>query len=523
MKKNYPITGMEFDYPSETVIISDTDLKGIITHANDDFTTISGYQLDELIHKNHNLVRHPDMPALGFEDLWSTLKRGESWMGIVKNRCKNGDHYWVDAFVSPIYTNGKCTGYQSVRVKPARHLIDRAWGLYQAVNQGKVPNITSWRHSSFGKYLIGNTLFVLFATILMATLGNMAPMPLIITTLLLLSAGTALAYQQSRRLVAMSRSMNRIVNNKIMQYVYTGTLDEVGHAELAVTFLEAKLRTIVGRIDDASIAVANAAAKTESAAQRTGSGVRRQEHDIDQVATAMEQVTATANSVANNANAASQAAEQASSLANNGKGIVQNAVGAIVKLANEVEKASAVISELQGNSERIGSVVDAIRGIAEQTNLLALNAAIEAARAGEQGRGFAVVADEVRTLATRTQESTVEIQKMIEQLRDASRRAVEVMIEGRKQADASVAESTRAGDALENIVQAVAMITTENHEIAHAAEQQNHVSQNTSNNLLRIAEVVHETASQADLAAQASIELTQLAREMQSLVHQFKG
>lgn len=522
MKKNLPVTGRESNFSQDTVIISDTDLKGIITHTNHDFEKISGYSLDELIDKNHNIVRHPDMPPLGFSDLWATLKRGEPWMGIVKNRCKNGDHYWVDAYVSPIFSHGKCTGYQSVRVRPQRERVDRANALYTAVNANKTPNITAWWHSSFGKYLLGNSLFAITAIALMAIFGNTGLGQLALVSSILLALGTWLAYMQSRRLVTLSKSMERVVNNKIMQFVYTGNLDEVGHAELAVTFLEAKLRTIVGRINDASVELADAASKTEAASKQTGEGVRQHEQEIDRVAIAMERVAETSNNVAINAEQASHAAEQANQMAFTGKEIVQNSVISIGKLAAEVEKASAVISELQGSSEHIGSVVDSIRGIAEQTNLLALNAAIEAARAGEQGRGFAVVADEVRTLATRTQEATIEIQKMIEKLRDASRRAVSVMAEGRKQAENSVTESSRAGEALEDIVRSVSMITSENHEISTAAQHQTEVSVTTSKSLLRISEVAHNTAMQADLAAQASVELAKLAHDMQSLVHQFK-
>lgn len=522
MKKNFPVTGKENNYPSSTVIISDTDLKGIITHANEDFTKVSGFGIDELMQKNHNIVRHPDMPPLGFADLWATLKQGKPWMGIVKNRCKNGDHYWVDAYVSPTYVNGQVTGYKSVRVKPARELVDRANALYEAVNANKVPNITGWWHSSFGKYLIGNSLFSFTAIGLMAALGEMSIIALCGSGALLLAMAAGLAYQQSRRLVAMSRIMAGIVDNKIMQFVYTGTLDEVGHAHLAVTFLQAKLRTIVGRIEEAAVAVADAATRTEVTSSQTGNGIRRQEQEIDTVTTAMTEVAATSQEVASNAHAASEAAHRASDVANNGKAVVRSAIQSIEKLATAVEKTATVMTELQGASQHIGTVVDAIRGIAEQTNLLALNAAIEAARAGEQGRGFAVVADEVRTLATRTQESTVQIQKMIEQLSKTADRAVDVMADGRQQADNSVNASNRAGLALEEIVEAVQDITNKNHEIAHTANEQYKVTEATQHNLVKITDVVHITANNADQAAQSSVELALLARDLQSLVHQFQ-
>lgn len=523
MKINYPITGREMRYSERAVIISETDTKGCITYVNDDFVTISGFTREELIGKNHNIVRHPDMPALGFEDLWTTLKQGKPWMGIVKNRAKNGDHYWVDAYVSPLYTDGKHTGYQSVRVNPARHLVERAEALYQQVNVGKTPTLSAWYHTCFGKFAIANTILMALPVFYFGLVANVPDLALWLEVPVAFMIALGMAYFQSRRVKSLAASVSDIVDNQLMQYIYTGTRDDAGRAEMAVMIQQAKLRTIIGRIDEASLRLASTAEQTEAAALQTGEGTKREAYEINHVATAMTEMAAASQEVAVSAETAASAAQNADQRAVMGRTIVMNAIDSISTLANEVQRAAAVISELKGASEQIGSVVDAIRGIAEQTNLLALNAAIEAARAGEQGRGFAVVADEVRSLATRTQESTVEIHRMIEQLREASSRAVTVMDQGRQHAETSVHESERAGQALGEIVDAVTSIRDHNHQIATAAEEQSSVADEIQRNLLNIMGVVQMTSHNASETAQASESLSQLSREMRSLVEQFKS
>lgn len=522
MKKNLPVTGREIDFPSRGVIISETDHKGIITYVNDDFVSISGFSRDELIGKNHNIVRHPDMPPAAFEDLWLTLKQKKPWMGIVKNRCKNGDHYWVDAYASPIYTNGQLSGYQSVRVKPDRARIERADAVYQAINAGKAPNITSWRHTAFGRYGISHSIVMLLILTAAGLLEKLTLPELAVAGIVMFGLAWGQAYYLSRRQVALATEMTSVVDNKLMQYIYTGSLDEAGHSQLAVLMQQAKLRTIIGRIDEASLRLSVTAAQTETAAVHTGEGTQRQEAELHQVATAMTEMAATAHEVARNSETAAHSTQLAETAAQQGRSVVQDTISSITTLVAEVEKVGGVISELKGSSEQIGSVVDSIRGIAEQTNLLALNAAIEAARAGEQGRGFAVVADEVRSLATRTQESTLEIQKMIEQLRLSSSRAVTVMVEGRRQADLSVQSSERAGLALSEIVEAVGVITSQNHQIATAADEQRAVAEEIHRNLLNITNEVHTTTRNASDTADASVDLTKLSQEMRVLVEQFK-
>jgi methyl-accepting chemotaxis protein len=248
----------------------------------------------------------------------------------------------------------------------------------------------------------------------------------------------------------------------------------------------------------------------------------QQQSETSQVVTAMNEMTATVQEVARHATEAAAAASNADHASVDGKKVVLSTMNAIEALSSEVHSAANVISQLEKDSENIGTVLDVIKGIAEQTNLLALNAAIEAARAGEQGRGFAVVADEVRTLASRTQQSTQEIQTMIENLQVGAQSAVKVMDESRAKAEDSVSQAAKAGGSLEEITHSVSQINDMNTQIATAAEEQSAVAEEINRNIVNISEIVDRTADGANQTSIASEELASLAAQLQQLVNQFK-
>ena len=268
--------------------------------------------------------------------------------------------------------------------------------------------------------------------------------------------------------------------------------------------------------------LATAAEELSAITEQSNSGVMRQQGEIEQVATAMNEMSATVSEVSNNAANAASAAQDADNNAKDGWKVVNTTVETINNLASEVERTSEVIENLKGDSISIGTVLDVIRDIAEQTNLLALNAAIEAARAGEQGRGFAVVADEVRTLASRTQQSTREINDMIERLQNGANQAVDVMEMGRAKAEESVEQAAKAGEALQSITSVVDNIKSMNMQIASAAEEQSATAEEINRNIVNISEVAQDTAGGSQQTASASDQLAKLASGLQTKVAKFK-
>jgi len=298
--------------------------------------------------------------------------------------------------------------------------------------------------------------------------------------------------------------------------------DEIGELATAFNAMLDEFKNAIGQIAGASTQLAAAAEEMSAITEQTNQGVREQQNEVDQVATAMNEMTATVQEVARSAEQAANAAHDADQAAKSGAVIASEAMSGIDKLVGEVEKSAAVIGDLETESENIGAVLDVIKGIAEQTNLLALNAAIEAARAGEQGRGFAVVADEVRTLASRTQQSTQEIHAMIERLQSGASNAVRVMERARQQGKHGVEQVERTAESLASIAAAVGTINDMNTQIASAAEEQSAVAEEINRNVVNISQVSAQSAQGSEQTALASTELARLASEMQTLVARFK-
>ncbi|MDR6916427.1 methyl-accepting chemotaxis protein [Pseudomonas sp. 3296] len=298
--------------------------------------------------------------------------------------------------------------------------------------------------------------------------------------------------------------------------------DELGSIAKGFNTFLAKLQAMITQVVTSVQSVSDSSEHTADIAIRTNIGVQKQMAEIDQVATAVHEMTATAQDVARNATQAAQAASHADQAAAQGMQIVRDTSNSIGVLAIEIGKAVGVVQTLAKDSENINAILTAIRGIAEQTNLLALNAAIEAARAGEQGRGFAVVADEVRNLAQKTQKATEEIQTMIQQLQQGTRDVVRVMEDSQNRTDESVQHAAKAAEALETITQAVSVINDMNTQIASAAEEQSAVADDINRNVINIGQVANEVAGGADESSAASADLTKLAEQQRRLINQFK-
>lgn len=327
------------------------------------------------------------------------------------------------------------------------------------------------------------------------------------------------------------RPVNEVVNalrdmaegdGDLTKRIHVSSKDEVGELAHWFNLFAARVHDVVGKFKESAINLSAAAEQLSDTITKTSAGALRQQSEIEHVAKAMSEMSTTVEEVARNVGMAANDAQQADDESSKGADVVTQTMGAINALARDIDQASEVITNLQKETDSIGSVLDVIRGIAEQTNLLALNAAIEAARAGEQGRGFAVVADEVRTLASRTQASTEEIQNMITKLQTGANQAVQVMVKGKDQAASSVDHASRAGQSLQNITRAVSVIKDMSNQIASASEEQSAVSLEINRNINNISDVANETATGSREISTGANELARLAAELQKLVGHFK-
>ena len=298
--------------------------------------------------------------------------------------------------------------------------------------------------------------------------------------------------------------------------------DELGQLSTSFNLMLDKFQTSLQSVADTSASLAESSQGMASITADAANSVQTQRDELEMVATAMNEMTATVVEVAKNANDAADAAVQTDTQSQAGLTVVNNTVQTIEGLAIGIERATQVVKDLEDDSRQIGSILDVIKGIAEQTNLLALNAAIEAARAGEQGRGFAVVADEVRTLASRTQESTEEIQRMIEKLQGGAKLAANAMSDSRQYVDDSVNHARSAGEVLQSIAKAIATITDMNTQIATAAEEQSTVSEEINANIVNISNAAEQTAVGTNTSLQESENLANMAQRLSGLVQEFR-
>lgn len=517
MRKNLPITSTERTFPKDVKLISVTDLKGNIVDCNDAFVEVSGFRKEQLVGQPHNLVRHPDMPTGAFEVMWSQLKAGLPWMGLVKNRCENGDFYWVDAYVMPITEDGKTVGYESVRSCPTREDIKRAESVYARMNENK--SITSHRVVNTENALVlaavlGVVAIALLMSFEYAAYASVVMLSLYVVTLKV-RQGAFLSYLESK----LGRAAFK---HPVATATYTHQTSSIGDISVGIKSLHSRLGTILTRIENGASQVETEMRTSYQSIASAKIKTIHQQSETDTMATSMTEMSATIFEVSRYVAETAEFASQASDTTEKATLAGDDAKKSIEKLNVTVMSIGESVNHVSSLAEKISTSTQLIDQIAEQTNLLALNAAIEAARAGEHGRGFAVVADEVRHLASKTQALTQEIDTAIEGLLNGVKATLTVAEKGVELSNDSLNKVALEDQLIKQVDAAVGEIAARSMHMAATTQQQSAVIDDTSKQVLNIAELGHDNTREME-RAESSISLSaSAAKELHELVKRFK-
>jgi aerotaxis receptor len=521
MRKNLPVTNHEVEIEEDQAIVSKTDLDGNITYVNPYFVQVSGFSEQELIGAPQNIVRHPDMPVEAFADLWTTIRNGIPWTGIVKNRCKNGSYYWVKANITPIRDAGRTIGYMSVRTRADRSQVEQAIEVYRTLREGNAKQLEirngqiihrGWRnllshlsHVSLAMRIwlstsVVNTL--LLAVCIASLFGNHGSdavrYSIFGATFIGLLINVFLWYTlRSGVLQPLGRALEgarQIAAGDLSGSFDTHSTDEVGQLLRALQQMNnnliATIRDVRVNVETMAVATRQIAAGNTDLAGRTES----QAASLERTASSIDEFSSTVKANAENSIQANDLAVAASDVAEQGGAIVSEVI--------------ATMDEINSSSRKIVDIIGLIEGIAFQTNILALNAAVEAARAGEQGRGFAVVAGEVRNLAQRSSVAAKDIKHLI----DVSVNKVSVGME----------RAQRAGSTMEQVVNSVKQVTSIMQEISVASREQSIGVDEVNKAISHMDEVTQQNAALVEEAAAAANSLAEEAAGVTQAVSLFK-
>jgi aerotaxis receptor len=511
MRVNTPVTNIEYNLAEGRTIVSTTDLQGNIRYANPYFIEVSGFTEEELIGAPQNLVRHPDMPVEAFADLWATIRAGLPWSGMVKNRCKNGDHYWVYANVTPVLEDGKATGYMSVRTKPTRAQVEAAAALYAEFKAGN-PRKLVLRHGRVLQSGLAGRLAALRHLPLRAQVN--AGMGVVAAALALnlaqswhlgashwsllaiaVSLGVAANLWLSlRRNVLAPLDQATVFTRRLAGGDLTARIDsrsdnEMGQLVAALRQTSVNLFSVIGDVRSNFDEIRHATGEIASGNLDLSGRTESQASSLEETAASMEQLTRNVSQNGDNVKTANELAMRAASMATRGG----STVGEVV----------STMEAISTSSHKVLDIIGLIDGIAFQTNILALNAAVEAARAGEQGRGFAVVASEVRNLSQRTAAAAKEVKQLI----DVSIATVDSGSRLTALAGQTMGEIIDAVDSVRNVMEEIAAATIEQRgglgQVNQAVGQLDAITQQNAALVEEAAAAAASLAQQADSVADA--------------------
>jgi aerotaxis receptor len=545
MAVNAHVIDKETLVPESTFIYSRTDLKGRITEANQGFSELSGYSIEELIGKPHNMVRHPDMPKEAFADMWKSLKAGRPWQGVVKNRRKDGGFYWVLAMVSPVRgEDGHVVGFQSSRRRPSREQVKAAADAYRRIRQGDRSLCIEE-----GRALPNPSLFIRWASRpdlrfgLSAILGVAASLAGFLlefsgasSFLVRALCGTAFALGGLGALFILLSTLPNLLHD--LDEIDTYLDDLLTSGDFTVSFhlsqrgrtakIARKLGLLTGWIQSTFLCIHDAVLPVEEGAEQIQIAVKgidestaAQNTATASVAAATTELDLTIREVTQSLQSTESAVQETGRQATDGADVSQRANHQIQELASVVRVASAEVEALGTSSSEVGDIARVIREIANQTNLLALNASIEAARAGEAGRGFSVVANEVRSLADRTMKATTEIDSLIGTIKGDSDRAIAGMRNGASQVNGSVALVQEAQSVLSGINTLMTEAVRRVSEIAVASSQQTEAMGEISASITHVAAMTGQNVELVGQATRLIGNLTPLVDRVKQAVEQF--
>ncbi len=511
MRNNLAVTNVEYILQEEETIVSKTDLKGNITYVNLDFVRISGYSEAELLGAPQSIVRHPDMPEQAFADFWRTLQSGKAWTGLVKNRCKSGDHYWVEAHAAPIIENHQIVGFTSIRIKPDAEQVRAADELYRAIKTGNsgfdIREGFAVKRSPLQKLRAASSLSIKarllasFSAIILLFAGNAllagSAWSVALAVLgMVLAAGIGFMLHSGivTPLQRTERDINGMSEGDLSRKILPGGDHELGRVVQSLRILQINVKLLVGQIKEATVLVNTGAREIASGNADLSARTESQASSLEETASSMEQLTSTVKQNADNAREANQLVSSTSQIAAKGGQAVNQVIG--------------TMSSIKDSSRKIVDIIGVIDGIAFQTNILALNAAVEAARAGEQGRGFAVVASEVRSLAQRSASAAREIKSLIED-------SVEKVETGSQLVDA-------AGRTMDDIVNAVKHAADIMSEITSASQEQSAGIEQVNQAVTQMDAVTQQNAALVEQSAAAAESMQTQAEKLAQLVSAFK-